>query len=280
MKKPFLFLCASLLGLSTSHAQWVSQPVAFSSTTYYPASLQAVDASAAWAVGSNPSGLFTPQGIGTQEVARTINGGSAWQTRTVPGLAADEVLTSLTAQSAAAAWVTTIGSTRSQLLRTTDGGTTWQPMLTLTSATADRSLNYVGFFDATHGLCLGDADNGDRLVLYLTADGGATWTANRSLPLLTDDEYLTSVSRPAVVGNNIWVSTTASRVFHSTDRGLTWSVSEVLSGATFTPNGPRALAFADAQHGLALFSRTDGFTDNAPLYQTSDGGATWQTAAF
>ncbi|UOQ52782.1 YCF48-related protein [Hymenobacter cellulosivorans] len=278
MKKPLLFLLTSLLGLSTSHAQWVSQSVAFSADTYYPASLQAVDASAAWAVGSNPSGMFTPQGVGTQEVARTT-GGNSWQTSTVPSLAPDEVITSLTAQSAASAWITTIGSTRSQILHTTDGGTSWQPMLTLTSPTADRSLNYLGFFDASHGLCLGDADNGDRLVLFTTTDGGTTWTANQNLPLLTDQEYLTSVSRPAIVGNHIWVATTASRVFHSADRGLSWSVSE-LPAAAFTPNGPRALAFADAQHGLALFSRTDGFTDNAPLYRTTDGGATWQAVPF
>ena len=281
MKKPLVFLLVSVLAAPAAQAQWASQPVPFSRATYYPASLQAVDASAAWAIASNPSGLFTPAGIGTTEVARTTDGGASWRTGTVPGLAATEVITSLTAQSATTAWLTTTGDTQSQVLRTTDGGATWQPRLTLGSKVAERSLDYVCFFDADHGLCLGNPDNGDQLVVYTTADGGATWAATPGLPPLasTGFNYLVALSPPVVVGAHIWVATTSSQVFHSADRGLTWTVSAIVPAST-TPNGPKALAFSDEQHGLALFSRTDGFTNGQPLYQTADGGATWQPVAF
>ena len=285
MKKNLLFLAAGLLSAVVAPAQWLRQAVPFSQPTFFPASLQAVDAATVWAIGSNPSGLFTVGTTGTREVARTTDGGATWRVAPVAGLLPNDALTSLSARDAATAWATTTGETRSQLLRTTDGGATWQALLTLTDPTAERSLNYVHFFDAQRGICLGDSDNSSRLVVLTTADGGTTWTRNLTIPVLTtffggNNEYLVSGSRPAVQGDHIWVATTASRVFHSPDRGLSWTVSRILPDPNPTPNGPRALAFADATNGLALFSRTDGFTNQAPLYRTADGGATWQPVSF
>ncbi len=280
MKNALVLFCLLLIS-NTLRAQWVAQAVPFSQPTYFAASLQAVDASVAWAIAANPGGVFTTGSAGTQEYARTTDGGTTWETSTLPALTPHDTLTSLSAQSASTAWVTTTGSVRHQVLRTTDGGATWQPLLVLPASPDGRSLDYVHFFDASHGICLGNAGGATRFPVYTTADGGATWLENTAVPATTGafDEYLAANARPVVLGADVWVPTTASRVFHSPDRGLSWTVREVAPGQQLGFDGPH-LAFESATTGLALYSRLDGATSGAPLYRTTDGGATWQLAVF
>ncbi len=73
---------------------------------------------------------------------------------------------------------------RSSLLVTHDGGTTWRAVEPLIGSSAGGTFQVV-FFDATHGLVLGNDDNdNERLTLWSTTDGGRTW---RTEPTSAED---------------------------------------------------------------------------------------------
>jgi photosystem II stability/assembly factor-like uncharacterized protein len=66
---------------------------------------------------------------------------------------------------------------RSSLLVTNDGGTRWQAVQPLIGSTAGGTSQVI-FFDATHGLVLGNDDNDNgHLTLWSTADDGKHWSA-------------------------------------------------------------------------------------------------------
>src|SRR2546423_888956 len=69
--------------------------------------------------------------------------------------------------------VETEGGTRSFLLKTVDGGDSWQ-RVEVTDKDAQTLLVRVVFADATHGWTFGEEG-----ALYATTDGGATWTRQR-----------------------------------------------------------------------------------------------------
>ena len=71
---------------------------------------------------------------------------------------------------------------RSPLLVTHDGGNRWQPTQNL-AAGGGGDTSVVEFFDAAHGIVLGNDDgNNETLTLWSTADGGKHWSAK--VPLI------------------------------------------------------------------------------------------------
>jgi photosystem II stability/assembly factor-like uncharacterized protein len=65
---------------------------------------------------------------------------------------------------------------RSSLLVTHDGGTRWRAIQPLIGSTAGGTSQVI-FFDASHGLVLGNDDNdNENLTLWSTTDGGQHWT--------------------------------------------------------------------------------------------------------
>lgn len=70
-----------------------------------------------------------------------------------------------------------------------------------------------------------------------------------------------------------YVSGALGRIMHTADGGATWTVQLEKPGTFF-----RCIGFVDEQRGFAGNIGTDyfpGVTDTTPLYETSDGGATW-----
>jgi hypothetical protein len=68
----------------------------------------------------------------------------------------------------------------------------------------------------------------------------------------------------------------AARVFHSKDRGLSWTVATTSMRNDGPSAGIFSLAFADARHGIAVggdYSKDTEDRQNIAL--TSDGGRTW-----
>jgi photosystem II stability/assembly factor-like uncharacterized protein len=102
-----------------------------------------------------------------------------------------------------------------------------------------------------------------------TADGGATWT---KLPV-PDADKLDFRDVDAVSGTTAWILSigagAASRIYNTTDAGAHWTLQ-------FTNDDARAffdaMAFWDAQHGIAMSDSVDG---HFVIITTEDGGATW-----
>lgn len=242
-------------------------------------SIQAVDANTAWGVAGVADSPFYPT-----RYVRTGDGGATWQQGIVNASGLTNYgVANISAVSATTAWASifpTAAGGISAILKTTDGGTTWVRQ-TSAAFTSASFTNWVHFFDANNGVCMGDpTPQGTSAVnffeIYTTSNGGTTWTR---LPLTT---ALTSaageygvVNQFYAVGNTIFFltgydtgATNAVKVLRSNDRGLTWTV----GGPTPFTEQASGIAFSSATNGLAWQLES--------LASTTDGGATWNNQPY
>jgi photosystem II stability/assembly factor-like uncharacterized protein len=212
-----------------------------------------------------------------------VNGGSTWESLTVPGAAADSLqFRDVHAVDADVAYLLAAGpGSRSRIYKTTNGGRTWQ--LQFTNADSSAFYDCFSFWDAAHGLAFSDAVAG-HFVVRMTTDGGAHWTplAADASPAAQPGEGSFAASGTCVVtldARQAWVGTGAAdtaRVLHTRDGGLTWEVA-VTPIAGGRSSGIAALAFRDSLHGMALggdVADADARTDHVAV--TTDGGRTWR----
>ncbi|MEO8622289.1 MAG: glycosyl hydrolase [bacterium] len=245
-------------------AQWVAQP---SGAQVEFRGLSVVSPTVAWASGQR----------GT--VLRTTNGGLLWTIDTVPGAASLD-LRSIAATSAQTAFAMSIGDS-SRIFRTVDGGRTWS--VRFVGLRKGSFFDAIRFWDARHGVAVSDPVDG-HFLLVTTSDGGDTW---QEVPvdrmphaLANEGAFAASGSCIAVYGrSDVWFVTggaTVARVFHSSDRGRSWTVSDAPIRAGTASEGVFSVAFRDAMHGVitggdyqkpALGGRN--------LALTTDAGRTW-----
>lgn len=196
-------------------------------------------------------------------------------------------------------WATTGYS--GTVMRTTDGGQTWDELTT--SLTAHTShLCRLDFADPAHGLVL-DGGTTAANVMWRTADGGATWAGVPVEGLLTDvacgdADHAWAVGRDGTIiastdggaswapqtsgttqdlvcvafsdASNGWAAGAAGTVLRTTDGGATWTPQD--AGAT---SDLGFLSMPDAEH--AYLTTGGSWNDPAPdvVLATGDGGATW-----
>jgi cyanophycinase len=257
---------------TSGDARWKTQSV---TSTSGCRSLSAVNEMVAWA------------GCSAGRVFRTTDGGTTWSADSVRGAARLD-FRGIKAFDAKSAVITSAGAAeqgQARIYRTTDGGKSWT--LAWTDSTKGVFLDGVAFWDSRHGFTFSDPVDG-RLVILTTDDGGANWSkvppVNIPPVLKGEAAFAASNTQLTVQGSsNAWIATgggAEARVFRSTDRGRTWSVS-----STGMPGGPTAglfgIAFADAINGLAVggdYNIARGVTDFA--LRTSDGGMTWKLAGI
>ncbi|MFN3694220.1 MAG: T9SS type A sorting domain-containing protein, partial [Ignavibacterium sp.] len=232
-----------------------------SGTTVRLRQLKAVNDNVVWACGA--SGV----------VLRTINGGNTWEVKTPTNSAVTnysiEALDSLTA------WVTgTVGGSADfTIWKTTDGGMTWTAQYNNPAGFSDG----IRFFNANEGVCYADPDPWPSTYweILVTTNGGNTWTrvpASNIPPADSANGEYGAAGSIDVVGNTVWFSAyyngsaNPTKVYKSTDKGNTWTVSGFNQAQGFA--GSSYVAFADANNGVAVC--LDGTTA-----KTTDGGATW-----
>jgi hypothetical protein len=155
----------------------------------------------------------------------------------------------------------------STIYKTTDRGTTWTAATGVYNNAASFP-NTIHFFDQNNGVAMGDPVDG-YFEIYTTTNGGINWVrvAMGNIPApLTGETGL--VNEHSYYNNSYWFTTFEKRVFRSTDRGYTWTCSQLPpSGQTFAPS----VAFRDELNGLA--SSMNG--NEMITCKTSDGGNTW-----
>jgi len=264
---PLLLLFAT----ATANAQWVKVPVP---TT---ASLRglSIAGSTVWASGTQ----------GT--VLRTSDNGKTWSVTTVPG--AEKLdFRGIHAFDANNAVIISSGPAQdgqARIYRTRDGGKTW--IQAYEQKTPGIFFDAIAFWDRKHGIVLSDPVEG-RFALFVTGDGGATWTPLRPavMPpaLANEGAFAASNSCLAVQGaNHVWFATggaQVARVFHSANRGRTWTVAETPMHPANASSGIFSLAFQDDKFGVAAggdYAHPER-SDLPNLLLTSDGGKTWRAA--
>ena len=164
-------------------------------------------------------------------VLRTADGGATWQKLVVPGAEALD-FRDVDAISDTTAYILSIGpGPASRIYKTTDAGAHWA--LQFTNDNPKAFFDAMAFWDAGHGLVMGDAVDGTFDIL-MTRDGGKTWTrvpADR-LPAALPNEgaFAGSGTNVAVAGHEqAWIGTGAAsrcRVLRTRDGGSTWAIAE------------------------------------------------------
>jgi photosystem II stability/assembly factor-like uncharacterized protein len=172
---------------------------------------------------------------------------------------------------------------QAHIYRTIDG-TRWT--LEYTTDRPGVFLDAMKFWDARHGIALSDPIDG-RFFLLTTADGGRHWSrvppARLPKNLPGEAAFAASGTCLAALGaRDVWIATgggAQARVFHSADRGLTWTVATVPVDAGGASAGLFSVAFRDARHGVAVggdYQQPHATSHNVAT--TNDGGRTWTLA--
>ncbi|MEO5571364.1 MAG: T9SS type A sorting domain-containing protein [Bacteroidia bacterium] len=266
MKKLLLTSFILLACFTGIHAQWTQQT---SNVTpgYYVPFLDAVNSDIVWGIVSDPANQQTP----VAEYTKTVDGGNLWIGGAITNAAglAPSCIFGLNADTAwVAMWNVAGGAAAGKILRTNDGGGTWTQQTTALFNTAGNFPNWVYFWDANNGVCLGDPTGG-YFEIYTTVDGGTNWvrTPQADIAAQLGGEFgITDVFRE-FGDSTLYFGTNQGRIYKTVDRGLHFTAAQT----PFT-DFIGAIAFRDANNGLCVSGGAVGSTDVA---YTTDGGATW-----
>ncbi len=259
-----LALTASLA--DSARAQWTMLP---SGTKARLRGLSVASDKVVWASGT--SGTFVV----------SVDGGKTWKPGTVTG-AGDLDFRDVHAFDDKTAFLLSIGpGEQSRIYQTRDGGETWA--LRHQNRDPKVFLDALAFWDAGHGLALGDPVDG-RFTILATEDGGLSWKpvpSNQMPAALTGEGAFAASGTCLVVRPEglAWFGTgggDGGRVFRSSDHGRTWTVHRTPIAADNASSGIFSLAFRTDSEGVAVGGdyRRPQLAEKIVAI-TSDGGRTW-----
>lgn len=263
------FAATMLLGIAAPVAFGGWQRQAIKSDAAFRG-VRAVSAEVAWVSGTK----------GTY--GRTIDAGKTWSVGIVDG--AEKLdFRDVEAFSESTAYLLSAGPGEdSRIYKTTDGGKTWA--LQFQNSEPAAFFDALAFWDDKSGIALSDPVKG-RFRLVATDDGGKNWKPlpDKDLPKALPNEGAFAASGTCLVThgkNDVWFCTggaKTARVFHSADRGQTWTVSETPINAGVESAGIFSVAFRDRDHGVIVGGDHRNPTDAKGVTGavTSDGGKTW-----
>ena len=174
-------------------------------------------------------------------IARTSDGGTAWNTVAVSGA---PLVYSGYSMDSLQAWVAGAG-----IFHTGDGGATWEAQLT------GYNSNFAGISscDGTHLLAVGSVG-----IALSSKDGGINWNPSSGSATFNN---LNKVCFPGPAEG--WSIGSAGTIIHTVDKGDTWE--RQTSG---TNRDLWSVAFTDTLHGWVA-------GDTGTILHTSDGGTSW-----
>ena len=142
------------------------------------------------------------------------------------------------------------------VFKTTDGGDTWKQLEPGKLFGGEYSFpDIIYFFDAQHGVTIGDDDQIDssRLEIYTTSDAGKTWqrVPDQNIPPTQGYAFSSNFNSYTVFQNRFWVTAGDtygnSYIYRSDDFGHHW---QQFPYTLATPIYD--FAFTDKQNGLGV----------------------------
>ncbi len=272
MKKLLLFTLLTTAIHTQAQDFWTeyatSQPEANTGMT----SISIVDDNVTWLNMSCGTPACTP----IRRYSKTIDGGMYWQTAAID-LGSNSVnlkignISGVSEMVAYAAVQPTGSGAIGGIWQTTDGGTTWTRQASATFSDPASFVSLVHFWDSNNGVAMGNPVDG-YYEIYTTANGGNLWTRVASSPALIPidaEEYLVT-NNFTVTENTIWAMTDYGRLLKSTDKGLSWTITQtpILDFEIHWGMLTADMAFTDQNNGLLQ-------TSDFQLFYTNDGGVTW-----
>jgi photosystem II stability/assembly factor-like uncharacterized protein len=222
-----------------------------------------VSAKVVWASGTKGTYLLT------------TDGGENWKAGTVPG-ASDLDFRAVRGFDDKTAIMLSIGSgEKSRVYKTKDGGGTWDVLFT--NPDPKGFFDALAFWDASHGILLGDQVDG-HFVIMTTDDGGENWKRQKT-PAAQPNEgaFAASNSCMFLIGlHEVWFGTSGARVFHSSDGGRKWSVAKTPIRDDAKSAGIFSIAFLNPLYGIAVggdYAKPAETAHNIAI--TEDGGKRW-----
>lgn len=275
MKKLLLFACFAFAFAANAQDYWTEYATNQPDASTGMRSISIVDDNVVWLSNScGTSGCTT-----IRRYSLSTDSGLTWTTNAIDlgSSAANLEIANICGVSATTAYASVFpkaAGVTGGIWKTTNGGLTWtrQPSASYNSADGASFTNIVHFWDENNGLCMGDPAGG-YFEIYTTTNGGANWTRvpSANIPAPIDAAEYGLTNQFTVTGNVLWFGTTFGRIYKTTDKGLTWTVSQSPIpdfGGGINGSGSGDLAFTDANNGLLQ-------TDAYELYATQDGGANW-----
>ena len=228
MKKTLL-LCFLLTTICLqAQDYWTEYSTSQPATNTGMSSISIVDDNVTWLNMSCGTTGCTP----IRRYSKTIDGGITWQTAAID-LGPDSTnlkIGNISGVSSTVAYASvnpTAAVAQGGIWQTTDGGTTWTRQASATFSDSSSFPSLVHFWNDNDGVTIGDPTNG-YFEIYVTSNGGSLWTRVPSSPALVPldaEEYLIS-NNFTVTENTIWVMTTFGRILKSTDKGISWTISQ------------------------------------------------------
>ena len=240
----------AIIHTSDGGETWTGQD---SGTTWNLTRVSFSDTLNGWAIGR--SELEQQDLLWTKVLLHTTDGGQTWRRERLPGGQWPYTLADVCFIDAEHGWLLVTTDYSAYLLRTRDGGATWEFQAPETFA----NLGGITFTDRQHGWAVG------RWNVFTTADGGATWTI-----AYHDTDMTHGFTTVTVLGDSGWVTghdnTYAPILLTSTDGGKSWAPVESPPDLVCAPS------FVSATEGWGISSiLTQG------IVHTTDGGVTWHS---
>jgi photosystem II stability/assembly factor-like uncharacterized protein len=168
---------------------------------------------------------------------------------------------------------------KSRIYRTDNGGKAWRLQFQNTEPKA--FFDGFAFWDKEHGIAFSDPVAG-KIPILATDDGEHWRKVPAEIPAALEGEGAFAGSGTSIrtLGkSDVWIVTggaSVARMFHSSDRGLHWTVSETPIHAGADSAGAFSVLFTDDKVGYVSGGDYKQVDDPAAVFAwTDDGGKTW-----
>jgi len=156
-----------------------------------------------------------------------------------------------------------IGEGEANLLKTTDGGETWNSI----PVNENWNINQIDFLNDSVGWATATIYNssGSWTIIIKTSNGGYSWLVQKQIA----DIWLNSIY--IIDGNNLYAAGD-NKIYKTLNGGLSWDdVSPNIQGSYY-----RSLWFQNPEYGVIVGDYCDSTGCQGIILRTTNGGSTWE----